>query len=137
MSRWEDFATVSPSLAFGRALAEDQDPLNSAEEYALFEELTFLKIADHFQVPPPYMRPERLFDVRTFPMVSFKNHTLRKRKFYFKYAGFDKIVTGAVIVEETANPKGYRIIRLFNGEYPLFKTRSEWISWRQAVTNMF
>lgn len=134
---WDSFATVSPSLAFGRALAEDQVPLNSAEEYALFQELTFLKVCDHYLQIPAYFRREATFDVVISPMTSYKNHTLRKKSISWKYSGFSRIGWGRVIVEETANPRGYRIVRLWNGDEPGFRRRPEWISWRAAVTNTF
>lgn len=137
MSNWEDFATSSSISPSDLTVAEDRRQIRSADDYALFQEMTFLKVADYYQVVPPSLNKNKVFDIKMFPMVSFKNHTLRKRKFYFKYGGFEKISVGAVIVEETANPTGYRIIRLWNGEYPLFRTKSEWISWRQAVTNTF
>lgn len=133
MSRWEDFATSSLSpAALGRT--EDQPVLSSADDYALFQEMTFLKIADEFLKLPSNIPLHHFSDVVRHPMKSYKGHTLRTQKLTFAFHGFDKVRYGSVIVSETDYPRGFRISRLWQGQRA---NDRKWISWREAVTNMF
>jgi len=129
MSRWEDFATTA-----GHGLAEDQTRITSPEEYALFQESTFLKVAEAFLILPSNLNPNHFSDVVLHPMKSYKNHTLRTQELTFAYHGFGSVRYGKAIVSETMTPRGFRISRLWHGERA--KDR-KWISWNEAVRNMF
>jgi len=132
MSTWDDFVT-SPRRS--TALTEDQAPINSREEYVLFQEMTFLKIADHFLVLPIGLSSQFFTDVVKHRVSSYHHHTLRTQQLTFAYHGFSGPVRfGKVVVSETAYPRGYRITRLWVGEK---SSRPQWISWRDAVTNMY
>jgi len=138
MSKWEDFATASPSVAFG-GRTEDLPVLTSVEEYALFQELTFLKVADAFLRPPSNLNPDKLHFV-IHRMRSTKNHKLRTKKLTFDYHGFSDVLWGEVIVTETIYPRGYRVTKLLRGKRGdsyYGEKPNKWISWFDAVANRF
>jgi len=140
MSNWEDFATSSSIGPSDLTVAEDRAQIRSADDYALFQELTFLKVCDEFLKPPPAMKAQYL-KVQIHPMTSYAKHTLRTKKLTFAYHGYNKVLWGSVIVSETAYPRGYRITKLLRGEKgsQLYHPGppNKWISWREAVTSMF
>lgn len=139
MSNWEDFATsyIDPSST---SRSEDQPVISTSDEYALFEELTFLKVCDVFLHPPPAMKAQYL-KVQVHPMRSYANHTLRTKKLTFAYHGYNDVLWGSVIVSETKYPRGYRITKLLRGSKgdQLYHPGppNKWVSWREAVTSMF
>lgn len=133
MSQWDDFATSSVSpAALGRT--EDQPVLSSTDDYALFQEMTFLKIADEFLKLPSNLPLQHFTDVVRHPMKSYKRHTLRTQELTFAFHGFGDVRYGKVIVSETDYPRGFRISRLWHGQRA---NDRKWISWREAVTGMF
>lgn len=135
MSNWEDFATSSSISPADLTASEDRARIRSADDYALFQEMTFLKVADFYLKLPIGLSAKWFTDVVKHRVSSYQNHTLRTQQLTFAYHGFSGPVRyGKVIVSETAYPRGYRITRLWMGEKA---SRPQWISWRDAVTNMF
>jgi len=141
MSNWEDFATSSV-IPSSTTRSEDQVVISNSEEYALFQEATFLKVADSFLILPSNLKREHFTDVVIHPMRTYKNHTLRTKSLTFAFHGFGKPIRyGKAIVSETAYPRGYRITRLWMGQkataFSKRRKPNKWISWRQAITNMY
>lgn len=135
MSNWEDFATSSSINPKDFTVSEDRRQIRSADDYALFREATFLKIADHYLKLPVGLNSKWFTDVVRHKLASYSNHTLWTQQLTFAYHGFSGPVRyGKVIVSETAYPRGYRITRLWMGEK---LSKPQWVSWREAVTNMF
>lgn len=136
MSRWEDFATSASVEPSALARTEDQPILTSADDYALFQEMTFMKIADEFLILPSNLRREHFSDVVKHRMKSYDHNTLRTQQLTFAFHGFGgRVRYGKCVVSETKYPRGYRITRLWMGEKG--NRRNKWISWRDAVTNMY
>jgi len=140
MSNWEDFATSSSINPADLTVAEDRRQIRSADDYALFRELTFLRVADVFLRPPPMLK-ENFLTTSLSAMRSYHKHTLFTKELEFRYLGYDKPLWGKVIVSETAYPRGYRVTKLLRGQKgdQLFHPGppNKWISWRDAVTDMF
>jgi len=137
MSNWDDFKTSSSGIspaALVRA-SEDRPALTSAEDYAMFMEATFLKVADHFLHVPTHLNMNHVTDVYKSRMRSTKNRKLRTQELRFAYHGFAGSVRyGKVVVTETEYPRGFRIGKFWTGEQHHDR---KWISWNEAITNMY
>jgi len=131
MSRWEEFRTAAAQPG---ALAEDQPRLTSAEDYAMFQEEVFNKVSQRVLVLPVGLSPEKFSRVVVHPVMSIRNHTLRRQRITYAYHGFGGAVRyGSVVLIETTNPRGYNVIDTWMGGVRYHK----WISWRDAVTGMY
>jgi len=137
MSNWDDFKPDGPSVdpALLSRAAEDRYVLTTAEDYAMFQEMIFLRVCDTFLKLPPHLNERHFTDVHLFPMRLTKNLKLRTKELRFAYHGFAGSVRyGKVVVSETDYPRGYRISKIWTG---LRTNDRKWVSWRDAVTNMF
>jgi len=133
MSGWEQFAVEQP---LHPGLAEDQQRITSEEEYALFQEEVFTKVANRLLVLPPGMTPEKFSRVVKHPLTTIDHHTRRKQRFTYAYHGFAGHVRwGSVIIVETTSPRGFRVIRTWMGDR--INRQNQWISWHDAVRGIY
>jgi len=130
MSNWDEFS--SGQISGGDLAAEDRQRITNAEEYLLFRESVFSAVCDEFLRPPSVSKP----DLLRYDIVNSSNrtHTLFKRMLRWSYHGFDRVSYGKTIVEETSDPRGYRIIYLSAG---MRQRRNKWISWEQAWKRLY
>jgi len=130
---WGRFETKRPKPF---SLAEDQKRINSEEEYLVYRMEVFGKVAERFLIPEPTLDPAYLSNVRKDPVESIDNSTRARQALKYSFLKWNEnggTRFGMVLVEETLNPRGYRISKYWNGK----RIRNEWLSWKDARTGMY